>query len=151
MTFLFFVVLAPLNRFSILHGKSWKCWFCSYFNIGIDHKDSKVLLYVVFYDLEIILHIICHFYVSKSIYNLSIFPDSTACECLKFFLPRLIFLWNLPISLWQIVFLQFPEILKKNEHFWYSLREKWVSLKVFRVSWCFIKNKKKTKSCSIKT
>ena len=104
-----------------------------------------------FNDLEFILHIICHFYVSNSIYNLSIFPDSTVCECFKFFLPRLIFRWNLPISLWQIVFLQFPEILKKNEHFWYSLREKWVSLKVFRVSWCFIKNKKKTKSCSIKT
>ena len=150
MTFLFFVVLAPLNRFSILHGKSWKCWFCSYFNIGIDQKDSKVLLYVVFlWSWIYFTHYLS--FLRVSIYNLSIFPDSTVCECFKFFLPRLIFRWNLPVSLWQIVFLQFPEILKKNEHFWYSLREKWVSLKVFRVSWCFIKNKKKTKSCSIKT
>lgn len=131
----------------------------SHENVGFVHISILVLIKKIrrfcftwfFYDLEFILHIICHFYVSNSIYNLSIFPDSTVCECFKFFLPRLIFRWNLPISLWQIVFLQFPEILKKNEHFWYSLREKWVSLKVFRVSWCFIKNKKKTKSCSIKT
>ena len=126
---------APLNLFSVSH----------------DHVDSKVSLYLFFFSWsEKYLHIICYFYVSNSVYNLNIFPDSTACECLKFFLPLLIFRLNLPISLWQIIFIQFPETLKKNGNLWYPSREKWASLNAFGVPWWLIKSQKK-KSCFIKT
>ena len=71
-------------------------------------KFEGLALLVFFSWSENHLHIIYYFYMSNSAYILNIFPNSTACEGLKFFLPLLIFRWNLSIQLWQIIFIQFP-------------------------------------------